>query len=708
MHQLTQNLKDGKMELNEVPSPILQKGYILVKNHYSVISAGTEGKTVADARKGYLAKAKSRQKEVKMVLDTVKTQGFKKTYEMVMNKLEALSPLGYSSAGEVIEVGEGVSGFEIGDFVACGGGGASHSEIISVPVNLCVKVDKSIDLKYAAFATVASIAMQGVRQSEVKLGESCVVIGLGLIGQLTIQILNAAGIKSIGVDISENQVQLAKESGADLALNRNSDGIEQIIKSQTNGFGADAVIITAGTSSTDPVELAGRISRQKGKVVIVGAVPTGFSREHYYKKELDLRMSCSYGPGRYDNNYEEKGFDYPIGYVRWTENRNMQAFIELLKACKINLEKLITHQFDFKDTPSAYDMILNKTEPFVGIVLKYPNEVSYEKKIVVCERKSYSETDVNIGFIGAGSFAQNMILPNIPNYANKVTVVTGRGHTSRSVAQKFSFDNAATASEEVFNHKSINTIFITTRHNLHAENVIKGLQNNKNVFVEKPLCLKEKELDEIIDVYNSSDSKLMLGYNRRFAPQIITLKGKLNASVPKAINYRINAGYIPKEHWTQDLEIGGGRIIGEVCHFIDLTLFLAGSNIVSVNAALLENQEKLNDTLNVQLRFENGSIACISYFSNGSKKLEKEYLEVYCAGNTYLLKDFKELESYTEKVNKNKLSSQNKGHKKEVELFIDSIKNGKPAPIKAEEIFHSTRVTFKVIESIKTNSLIRC
>ncbi|MBX3008341.1 MAG: bi-domain-containing oxidoreductase [Melioribacteraceae bacterium] len=708
MRQLTQNLKDGKMELTEVPSPILQKGYILVKNHYSIISAGTEGKTVSDARKGYIAKAKSRQKEVKMVLDTVKTQGIKKTYEMVMNKLEALSPLGYSSSGVVIEVGESVAGYEVGDFVACGGSGASHSEIISVPVNLCVKVDKSIDLKHAAFTTVASIAMQGVRQSEVKLGESCVVIGLGLIGQLTIQILNAAGIKSIGVDISENQVQLAKRCGASFAINRNSDGIEQIIKSYTSGFGADAVIITAGTSSTDPVELAGRISRQKGKVVIVGAVSTGFNREHYYKKELDLRMSCSYGPGRYDNNYEEKGIDYPIGYVRWTENRNMQTFIELLKAGKILLEKLITHQFDFQDAPSAYEIILNKTVPFNGIVLKYPNEVSYEKKVIVCERKSYIETDVNIGFIGAGSFAQNMILPNIPNYANKVTVVTGHGHTSRSVAQKFGFDNAATVAEEVFNDKSINTIFITTRHNLHAENVINGLQNKKNVFVEKPLCLNERELDQIIDVYNSSGAKLMLGYNRRFAPQITQLKERLNDSVPKAINYRINAGYIPKDHWTQDLEIGGGRIIGEVCHFIDLTLFLSGSNINSVYSALLGSQENLSDTLNIQLTFENGSIASISYFSNGSKKLEKEYLEVFYAGNTYLLKDFKELESYTERVKKDKISSQNKGHKKEIELFIDSIKNGKPAPIKADEIFHTSRVTFNVIESIKTNSVIRC
>jgi polar amino acid transport system substrate-binding protein len=705
MLQLTQNLKDGNMQLLEVPSPAILKGNLLVRNHYSVISSGTESKTVSNARKGYLAKAKSRQKEVKLVFDAIKIQGIIKTYDMVMNKLEALSPLGYSSAGEVIGVGDGVTDFKIGDFVACGGASASHTEIISVPKNLSVKVPKEIDLKYAAFTAIASIAMQGVRQADLNLGESCVIIGLGLIGHLTAQILNASGVKTIGIDIDELQIELARRSNIDIALNRNNQNIEKVIFDFTNGYGADGVIITAASSSLDPVNLAGELCRKKGKVVIVGAVPTGFSRENYYKKELELKMSSSYGPGRYDANYEEKGIDYPIGYVRWTENRNMEAFVNLLQSKKINLDPLITHIYDFENAADAYDLILSKREPYTGVIFKYSQQAITSNKIYI-NNKIYKSSNVNIGFIGAGSFAQNMMLPNIPKYANKLTVVTSKGNTSRSVAQKFGFNNAATSSDDIFNDKNINTIFIATRHNLHAENVIKSLQTNKNVFVEKPLCLNEKELNEIIQTYNSSSGKLMIGFNRRFAPYISVLKSKLNDLVPKAITYRINAGFIPKEHWTQDLEIGGGRIIGEVCHFIDLVYFIAGSSINSVYASKIESDTNLNDTLNIHLKFENGSIASISYFSNGSKKLSKEYIEVFSGGEVYIIDDIKKLEVYSNTIKKTKLLSQDKGHKREVELFLDSVKNGKPSPIKPEDIFHSTFATFKVLDSLRTNSII--
>ncbi len=713
MKQLLQQLKSGYMEIMDVPVPSLQKGHILVRNHYSVISAGTESKTVSDARKGYLAKAKSRQKEVKMVVDMARTLGVKKTYQMVMNKLEAYSSLGYSTAGEVIQVAEDVTKFKVGDLVACGGSSANHAEVISVPINLAVKVDPSIDLKHAAFTTVAAIALQGIRQAELKLGEKCVVIGLGLVGQLTIQLLNAAGVYAIGVDINEHQVALAKKAGAWLAFNRSTKGLEQSILELTNGYGADAIIITAATTSNDPVELAGIIARPKAKVVIVGAVPTGFNRENYYKKELDLRMSCSYGPGRYDPVYELKGIDYPIGYVRWTENRNMEAFVELLRYKKIDIEPLITHEFELENAPNAYDLILSKKEPYTGIVLKYnlQNQLNlHEDQLKWINKKStHTNKGVNIGFIGAGSFAQNMLLPAISDDFNKVGVATSRGNTALSVAKKFSFQYSTTNPNKIIEDQNINTIFITTRHHLHAEYVIKGLDAQKNVFVEKPLCLTEDELLKIKESYKNSSATLMVGFNRRFSPLVIKLKDHLSAMqnmVPLSINYRINAGFVPKDHWTQDPEIGGGRIIGEVCHFIDLCLFLAGSKITSVYANIMNDANQLNDTLAIILKFENGSLATITYYANGSKKFPKEYLEVFRSGVVYTIDDFKTLTIYDDKIQKIKAAGQDKGHKNEVEIFLKNIEQGKTSPIEAEEIFLTTLATFKVIESIKHKKVI--
>ena len=496
MNQLTQNLKSGKMEILEVSFPALNKGNILVRTHYSVISAGTEGTTVRDARRGYIGKARARQKEVKQVIESVIDQGPTKTYKRVMNKLDAPSSLGYSCAGEVIDVGAGVTGFQIGDMVACGGDGAVHAEVVSVPTNLCAGIPEGVDVKHAAYATIASIAMQGIRRADLSLGENCVVIGLGLIGQFTLQMLNAAGILSIGIDIDERQVELAKTCGACLALERVRPDLVEVINNFTQGNGTDAAIITAGTNSLDPVELAGVLCRKKGKVVVVGAVPTGFSRPNYYKKELDLRMSCSYGPGRYDAQYEEKGIDYPIGYVRWTENRNMQAYLQLLKDKKLDIEKLITHQFDFEKAPDAYQMILDKKEHFCGIVLKYNGEKPIAKTITLNEKK-YAVADANVGFIGAGSFAQNSLLPVVKKYGNMIGVATAHGNTAVNIAQKYGFGFATGDADEIIQNENINTIFIATRHDFHAEYVLKALQKKKNVFVEKPLCLTIEELEKI-------------------------------------------------------------------------------------------------------------------------------------------------------------------------------------------------------------------
>jgi polar amino acid transport system substrate-binding protein len=708
MDQLTQDLKKGHMQILEVPFPALSKGQVLVRNHYSVISAGTEGKTVSDARKGYIAKAGVRQKEVKQVIDSIKTRGLSETYKTVMNKLEAPSALGYSSAGEVIAIGEGVSGFKVGDRAACAGSTAVHADVVAVPVNLCVNVPKQVDLKHAALAAIAAIALQGLRQANLRLGENCIVIGLGLIGQITVQLLNAGGITSIGIDIKEEQVRLARQNNTHLALNRNNQNIEETILHHTHGIGADAVIITASSSSTDPIELAGKLCRKKGKVIIVGAVPTGFSRTDYYKKELDLRMSCSYGPGRYDPQYEIHGHDYPIGYVRWTENRNMQAYIDLLAKNKLNIDLLISHVFDLSDAPEAYRMILERSEPFCGILIRYDIEKELKSKVILKE-KSFPPAEPNVGLIGAGSFAKNVLLPRMKGLCNLVGTAAAHGNNARYAADKYGFNYCTDKADEIIADENIDTVFIATRHNLHAEFVIKALEKGKNVFVEKPLALTAKELEEIKEVYHSlltthhSPPRLMVGFNRRFSPHMLKVKSLFLPQQPKAMNFRINAGTLPKDHWAHDPEIGGGRIIGEVCHFIDLALYIAGSNITSVYANALKEPGSLNDTLVINLAFENGSIANISYFSNGSKQVPKEYFEIFCNGHTVIIHDFKTMEIYGKSFSRMKLRTQDKGHKKELSLFFDSIRNGKQSPIPFDDIYHSTAVTFSIIESLHTN-----
>jgi len=476
--------------------------------------------------------------------------------------------------------------------------------------------------------------------------------------------------------------------------------------------GVDAVIITAVTKNLDPIDLAGRLCRNKGKVIVVGAVPTGFSRENYYKKELELRMSCSYGPGRYDVNYEEKGVDYPIGYIRWTENRNMQAFLQMAADGKLNIELITTHIFDFENAKKTYQMIADKSESYVGILLKYDVEKEVKPIVKLRENIKYEKGVPNIGFIGAGSFAQKFLLPNAKKYGNLIGVATAAGNETRNIADKYGFNYASGNADDIIKDESINTVFIATRHNLHCEYVLKGLKAGKNVFVEKPLCMNESELKKILEVYSTHYALcpmhlLMVGFNRRFSPLISRVKSLFaQSSMPYAINYRINAGFIPKDNWIQDKDIGGGRIIGEVCHFIDLAMFIAGARITDISANAMNDAGNLMDTLLINLRFENGSIATVSYFSNGSNALNKEYLEVYSAGQTVIIDDFKEMRIYGKKVKRTRLLNQNKGHAKEVELFLKSIKEGKPAPIPFKDVHLSTLATFKVIESIKTGQTV--
>ena len=704
MQQLTQKLGSGDMIIQEVPYPQLGKGMVIVKNHYSIISAGTEGSTVVAARKSLLGKAKERPQQVKQVIDTLKKQGPIQTYRAVMKKLDAYSPLGYSCAGEVIEVGAGVTEFEVGDKVACAGAGyANHAEIVSVPINLCVKLDTNTNLKDAAYNTLGAISMQGVRQADLRLGESCVIIGLGLLGQLAALILKASGVTVIGIDVSEAAVKQAVENKVvDLGLTRNAAGVEEQILAATNGYGADAVIIAAATSSLDPINFAGAIARKKGKVVVLGAVPTGFERDPYwYRKELELKMACSYGPGRYDLNYEEKGIDYPLPYVRWTEKRNMEAFQNLILTKKIDIDYLTTHEFGFDNAKDAFDLVVSKAEPFTGIALKYNIEKAANKtKIATSETEQLGK--INISFIGAGSYAQGNLLPNIPetNDVGRIGVLTNTGTTSKRVAEKFKFQFCATQEVDVFDENT-NTVFVATRHDSHGPYVLKSLKANKNVFVEKPLCLLESELEAIIEAQENANKAVMVGFNRRFSPLTTKLK-KAVGNNPMTMLYRINAGAIPGDNWIQDLEIGGGRVLGEVCHFIDYLTYLNGSLPVKVSATALPDANQLNDTVNILIQFKNGSSGVVAYYANGSKAMTKEYVEVFSAGLSATLNDFKELKIYGKgKPKKTKILNQNKGQKDMVEAFVNGLLTDGKAPIPFEEIVAVTKASFKVLESVK-------
>lgn len=704
MLQLTQKLNNGEMVVQDVPAPQLGKGMILIRNHYSLISAGTESSTVKAARKSLIGKAQERPQQVKQVIDTLIQQGPVQTYRAVTKKLEAYSPLGYSSAGEVIEVGEGVTEFVKGDLVACAGVGyAVHAEIVAVPQNLAVKLKPDSNIKNAAYNTLGAIALQGIRQADLRLGETCAVIGLGLLGQLTCLMLKASGVRVVGVDVSSTAVATAKAHCADLALTRNASGIEDQINQFTNGVGVDAVIISAATDSLDPVNFAATIARKKGKVVVLGAVPTGFDRDPYwYRKELELKMSCSYGPGRYDLNYEEKGIDYPVAYVRWTEKRNMEAFQQLIADKLIDIDYLTTHIMELEKAPDAYDMILNKTEPYLGVVLKYDIEKEQHILQTIEISKASSIGKINIGFIGAGSYAQGNLLPNLPKNVevSRKGILTNTGATSKRVAERFGFEFCTSDEKQIFDNADINTVFIATRHDSHAEYVLKTLKAGKNVFVEKPVCLTPNELNEITLNYTGKQ-QLLVGFNRRFSQLSVLLKKQLGAS-PMTMNYRINAGKIPSDTWIQDMEIGGGRIIGEVCHFIDYLTWLNSSLPISVFATSLPDVENNNDTLNIQLTFANGSIGVVSYYANGPKSLPKEYIEVFQSGKAGVLNNFKELQVFGKKTIKKKLFNQDKGQSVMVTEFINSLLKGGESPISFEEISAVTKACFAVIDSLKT------
>lgn len=709
MKQVIQNFKTGELYVDEVPAPALSKGMVLIENKYSLISAGTERSTVQVAKANLLGKARQRPDLVAQVIQNVRKEGIKATLEKVRTKLDTLKALGYSTSGVVKASMDDKHLFAPGDRVACAGQDyASHAEVICVPQNLVVKIPGTVSDEEASFTTLGAIAMQGVRQADPRLGETIAVIGLGLLGQLTCQLLKANGCKVLGIDISEALVNLSRETGADEAVQRSDAHLMDVVNNFTNGYGFDSVIITAATASNDPIELSAEIARKKGKVIAVGAVKMDVPRDpHFYRKELDLRLSCSYGPGRYDVQYEENGIDYPYAYVRWTEQRNMEAFLQLVAQGKINLKPLITHTFDITEAGAAYDIVTGKVAaPHIGILLRYPEndqKFSYKK---VFEQSSAPLNEMATGFIGAGSFAQSYLIPHVKSWgADLRTVVTSKGITAQNVGQKFSFGHATSNSSDILNDETIHTVFIATPHNSHAHYVVEALQAGKHVFVEKPLAMNEEQLENIKSVYEKQGKKLMVGFNRRFSPVAATLKQYFSKKTePLVMNYRVNAGFIPKDHWTQNEHTGGGRIIGEVCHFIDLMQFFTDALPQTVFAQCIHSPNQLtknDDNIVITIQFTDGSVGSIVYVANGDKALPKERMEIYGSGNTGIINDFRGGEWYSNnKMKPIKLNG--KGHKEEVNAFLNSIKDGSPAPVSFDSIYATTKATFKIIDSLYT------
>jgi predicted dehydrogenase/threonine dehydrogenase-like Zn-dependent dehydrogenase len=708
MKQVIQDFKTGELSVAEVPAPALARGFVLVRNHFSLISAGTERSTVSTAQASLLGKARRRPDLVKQVFESFRKDGFGETLKRVRTKLETLKELGYSSAGTVLASLDTRGQFQPGDRVACGGGGyASHAGIIAVPQNLVVKVPDAVGLDSAAFTTLGAIAMQGVRQANPRLGEFVCVIGLGLLGQITAQILRANGCQVFGVDTDESMVALAAKHGCHAARRRSDPGLQSALDDFSGGRGFDSVIITAAAQSTDPVELATAILRQKGLIVIVGAVPMNIPREpHFYKKELELKISCSYGPGRYDTSYEEQGVDYPYGYVRWTENRNMEAFVRLLDNSSLNVQSLITHVFAIEDAEKAYDIVTGKVrERHLGMILKYSDVAPAQAVEVAAPAPDASPAKPRIAFIGAGSFAQKFLIPFAKQGGDLVSVVTTRGVTAKSVGEKFQFQSHSTDPHSVLGDRSINTVFVATRHDTHASFAAAALHAGKNVFVEKPLALDQDELREIAEIAGRMPgSRLMVGFNRRFSPLAQKARDIFQpVSGPLLINYRVNAGFLPRDHWTQT-EQGGGRILGEVCHFVDLMQFLTGSVPVSVYAlSVSADNAQIPDQDNViiSLRFENGSAGQITYLACGDKSLSKERIEIFGGGQTVIIDDFRVGEHYSG-GSRNLLKLPGKGHREEVEAFLDAVRKGGPSPIPFASLLVTTKSTFAILDSLCT------
>lgn len=702
MKQIVQDLKNGQTILEELPAPDVRSGQVLIQTTRSLVSLGTERMLVEFGKANFIQKARQQPDKVKQVLDKVKTDGLKPTLDAVFNKLGQPLPLGYCNVGRVIAVGKGVDDFRVGDRVASNG---PHAEVVSIPQNLVAKIPDNVTDEEAAFTVIGAIGLQGIRLANPTLGETIVVVGLGLIGLMTAQLLKANGCTVIGFDYDASKVKLAQELGI-VAVNP-GDGTDQVhfVESYTNGIGADAVLITASNKSNDIIAQSAKMSRKRGRIVLIGVIGLDISRADFYEKELTFQVSCSYGPGRYDDSYEQKGIDYPIAFVRWTEKRNFETILLSIANKNINVGKLITERIELSEYDKIYGNMSSSSSIASILVYKEAN-TDWSRSISVNSNKFDVGSGV-MGIVGAGNFTSAMILPSLKKVgANIKYIASSGGLSGTTLAKKYSISISTTDYKEIIEDKNVDLVLITTRHNSHAGMVKEVLAAGKHVFVEKPLALSKDQLDEIIDVFNSQSKTINVGFNRRFAPLAKKLKKLLgNGNTPMNIVATMNAGFIPSNSWVQDMEVGGGRIIGEACHFIDLCTYLASSKVVSVcmNAMGLNPSEN-TDNASILLKYENGTNAVINYFANGSKAYSKERIEVFSEERVLILDNWRKLYGYGFKNFSSASSAQDKGHYEQFQLLNSLVQNGGEPIIPFDEIINTTQASFAAIESLKNGS----
>lgn len=707
MKQLLQSLKDGKTEVASVPCPKVNSGQLLISTSRSLVSAGTERMLVDFGKANFIEKARQQPDKVRMVLNKIKTDGLMPTIETVLNKLDQPLPLGYCNVGVVIEVGKGVTGFAEGDRVASNG---KHAEVVSVPVNLCARVPDCVSDDEASFTVIGAIALQGIRLVQPTLGEAVAVTGLGLIGLMTVQLLRANGCRVLGLDFDRQKLELAREFGAEVV--DLSAGQDPVVAAEafSRGRGMDAVIVTAATRSSEPIHQAALMSRKRGRIVLVGVTGLELSRDDFFKKELTFQVSASYGPGRYDPNYEEKGQDYPVGFVRWTEQRNFEAVLDMMADGRLNVKPLISHRFSIDEAEKAYSVV-GGAEPSLGILLEYPanaKEKRDDRTIKLVETPIAASGKAAVSFVGSGNYATAVLIPAFKETGARMrSVASSAGVSGVHAARKYGFEETTTDVERLFSDGETNAVVITTRHDSHARFVLKGLEAGKHIFVEKPLCLTFDELKEIETVYsklktqNSKLPLLMVGFNRRFAPHIQKIKSLLmGVKGPKSFVMTVNAGAIPADHWTQDQAVGGGRIVGEACHFIDLLRYLAGVRITGFSTTKMD--VATGDTVSLHLSFEDGSIGTVHYFANGSKSFPKERLEVFAAGGVLQLDNFRKLAGFGwPGFSKMNLWRQDKGQKSGAAAFIKAIEQGGDAPIPFDEVMEVSRLSIEIAEACR-------
>lgn len=701
MKQIIQNLKNGNTTLEEVPAPEIRSGNVLIRTTHSLVSLGTERMLVEFGKANLIQKARQQPDKVKQVLDKIKSDGLMPTLETVFNKLEQPLPLGYCNVGEVIAVGNGVFDFKVGDRVASNG---HHAEFVCIAQNLVAHIPENVLDQEAAFTVIGSIGLQGIRLLNPTFGETVVVIGLGLIGLITAEILKSNGCKVIGFDYDDQKVKIARAKGI-IAMNP-ANGLDTVkfVEEQTKSIGADGVIITASNKSNEIISQAAKMSRKRGRIILVGVIGLDINRSDFFEKELTFQVSCSYGPGRYDDNYEQKGIDYPLSFVRWTEKRNFETVLQAISSSQIDVKPYITNVVALKDYHKIYGDIDNKQT--IASIIKYPSNTQYNT-IVRLNSSNFNQSKGVIGIIGAGNFTKMTILPALKSsQANLKFIASSGGVSGTALAKKYNIACSTTNYKEIINDQDVDLVMITTRHDQHASLTIESLNAGKNVFIEKPLALNQEELHSVIEAYDKSNKSISVGFNRRFSPHTQKAKSLIGNS-PMNVIATMNAGFIPNNSWVQDLKVGGGRIIGEACHYIDLITFLTGSTVKAVCMnSMGVNPNENTDNASILLRYENGSTGVINYFSNGNKAYSKERIEIYSQEKTLILDNFQSLKGFGFKNFSSLKTSLDKGHKRQFELLIDKIKNGGEPLIPFDEIINTTKVSFAAIESLKKQSWI--